>query len=223
MSLTFEPVQHVYTLDGEVLPSVTGVLRQSGLVNFDGIPPTILEAARGRGTAVHAAICYFNEADLNVLDFCREFPGYAGYLEGWIRLMESGRLKTILCEHRVASRLHRFCGTVDWIGEFDGKAAILDFATGDPTDAAKCYQTAAYLIAAREWSKEPGEDILRAFFSDHPFVERYSVRLKKTGVLPTPMKYPDPRDASAFLTILSAQQIVRAYKPDAIDWSEWAA
>ena len=223
MSLTFEPIAHVYELDGVVLPSVTGVLRASGLVNFDGIPPSILEAARARGTAVHQAIHYANENDLDVLAFCRDFPHYAGYLQGWMRLIESGRLKTILCEHRVASRLHGVAGTIDWIGEFDGAGAILDFATGDPEDAAKDLQTGAYEVLGREWAREPGQDALRAFFAAHPFIRRYSVRLKKDGKLPTPHPYTSARDKTEFLTILSAQQIVKARKPQAVDWSEWAA
>lgn len=223
MALIFEPAGHVYTLDDVVLPSVTGVLKASGLVNFDDIPPSILEAARARGTTVHQAIHYFNEHDLNVLDFTRDFPGYAGYLEGWIRLMGSGRLKTAFCEHRVASRTYGVAGTIDWLGTFDGRGAILDFATGDPEDAAKDLQTAAYEVLGREWAKEPGQEGLRAFFAAHPFVHRYSVRLKKTGALPTPHRYQLARDRSDFLTLLAGQQIVKARKPKAVDWSEWAA
>jgi hypothetical protein len=223
MGLTFEPNAHVYELDGVPLPSVTGVLRAAGLVNFDGVPPTILEAARARGTAVHQAIHFYNEHDLDVLSFMREFPAYGPYVQGWIRLMETGRLKTWLCEHRVASRIHGVCGTIDWLGEFDGHGAILDFATGDPEDAAKDLQTAAYEVIGREWAKEPGQEPLRAFFAAHPFVRRYSVRLNKTGRLPTPHPYTDVRDKNDFLCLLAGQQIVKARKPKAVDWSEWAA
>jgi len=215
--------QHEYYLAGERVPSVTGVLRAAGLVDFSSIPKPILEAARTRGTKVHAAIHFYNEHDLNVDWFCREFPGYAGYLESWIRLMDSGRLQTVLCEHRVASRVYRVAGTIDWIGIFDGKAAILDFATGDPEDAAKDLQTGAYEVLGREWAKEPEETVLRQFFTDHPFVQRYGVRLKKDGRLPTPAPYGDPRDKPQFLTLLTAQQIVHVRKPKAMDWTEWAA
>ena len=206
MSLLFEPGGHVYTLDGVVLPSVTGVLKASGLVNFDQIPPSILDAAKARGTAVHQAIHYYNEHDLDVLAFTRAFPGYAPYLECWIRLMETGRLQTVLCEHRVASRTRGVCGTIDWLGLFDGKGAILDFATGSPEDSAKDLQTAAYEDLGREWAREPGEDALRAFFAAHPFIRRYSVQLNKSGKLPKPQLYASPRDKTEFFTLLAGQQ-----------------
>lgn len=223
MALIFEPNAHVYTLDTIAVPSVTGVLRQAGLVNFDGIPPNILEAARQRGTQVHAAIHFFNEHDLDVLGFCREFPGYAGYVQSWIRLCESGRLKTALCEQRVASRVHGVAGTVDWLGEFDGVGAILDFATGDPEDAAKDLQTGAYEVLAREWAKEPGQEALRAFIERYPFVRRYGVRLKKTGSLPTLHPYTDVSDRRWFIRLLEDQKYLKNRKREAVDWTTWEA
>jgi hypothetical protein len=161
VSLTFDRDSHTYTLDGEIVPSVTQVLRASGLVDFSKIPEGVLAAAQLRGTKVHAAIHYYNEQDLDVGEFMGTFPAYAGYLQSWIALMESGRLKTCLCEHRVASRKHRYAGTIDWLGEFDGRGALLDFATGDPEDVAKDLQTAAYHAAAVEWAAV--DEPLRAF------------------------------------------------------------
>lgn len=223
MGLVFYQDPHAYELDGTPVPSVTQVLDVSGLIDFSGIPPGILAAARTRGGKVHQAIHYWNERDLDVATFRGTFPEYAGYLDSWIALMESGRLKTVLCEHRVASRRYRYAGTIDWLGELDGHAAILDFATGDPEDCAKDLQTGAYLVAAREWALEPEETALRQFIAAYPFVDRYAVRLKKDGRLPTPERYADPRDTTHFLALLTAQQIVRARKPTAVDWSEYAA
>lgn len=223
MSLVFEPIAHRYELDGAEVPSVTGVLRASGLIDFSQIPPSILEAARERGTKVHQAIHYWGDGDLNVLEFARDFPDLIGYLESWMRLIDSGRLLTILREYRVASRRHRAAGTLDWLGVFDGHAAIIDFATGDPDDAFKDLQTAGYCILGREWKDEPGEGVLRAFFEHHPFVARYSVRLTKTGSLPKITPYTNPRDFSEFAALVAAQHIVKARKPKAIDWQEYAA
>jgi hypothetical protein len=221
-ALTFDALPHVYTLDGTPVRSVTTILRKVGLINFDGIPPSILEAAQQRGTKVHQAIHYFNEHDLDVAGFCADFPAYAGYLQSWIRLMDSGRFVTHFCEHRVASRRPRFAGTFDWLGTVDGHAAILDFATGDPRDAAKHLQTAAYVMAAREWAEELGEDRLLAFIAAHPFIERYSVRLTKAGTLPTPHPYRDPHDYTAFRLIAQAIAVVDEAKPKSQPW-DWQA
>lgn len=222
MSLTFDAGPHAYTLDGQPVRSVTGLLRKVGLINFDGIPPTILEAARERGTKVHQAIHYYNEHDLDVLAFCRTFPGYAGYLQSWIRLMETGRLQTVFCEYRLACRTPRFAGTFDWLGLFDNEPAMLDFATGDPNDAAKHLQTAGYVLAALAWSKEPGQEALRAFVTEHPFIRRFSVRLNKTGSLPTPHAYRDPKDFSKFKLIAETVNAVDEERPKSVPW-DWQA
>jgi hypothetical protein len=223
VSLEFDPVDHVYTLDGLVLQSVTQILKVSGLIDFSHIPERILLAALERGRKVHQAIHYLNENDLDLAQFNSDFPKYAGYVESWRALLSSGRLKTVLCEHRVASRRHRYAGTIDWVGEFDGKGAILDFATGDPEDAAKFLQTAGYDAAAREWANEPGEDVLKDFYQRHRIVERYGVRLKKDGKLPTPERYKDPRNHSEFLALVDARRVVEMYRGEARAWASEAA
>lgn len=222
MSLTFKEEGHAYELDGSPVRSVTGLLRKVGLINFDQIPPTILEAARLRGTITHRALHFYNEADLDVLRFVREFPGYAGYLQSWIRLMDTGRLKTFFCEHRIASRTPRFAGTLDWLGLFDNHAAVLDFATGDPNDAAKHLQTAGYVLGLQAWAREPGQEQLAAFLAAHPFVARYSVRLNKSGSLPTPQAYRDPKDFSKFKLIAETVNAVDLEKPKSVPW-DWQA
>jgi hypothetical protein len=219
-ALTFDAGPHVYTLDNAPVRSVTNLLRKVGLINFDQIPPSILEAAQLRGTKVHQAIHYFNEHDLDVDGFCQDFPAYAGYLQSWIALLDTGRFVTCFCEHRVASRRPRFAGTFDWLGLVDGHAAIMDFATGRPEDAAKHLQTAAYVMAAREWAREPGEEDLQAFIHDHPFIARYSVRLNKGGTLPTPTPYRDPHDFSVFRLIADTVAAVDEARPKSAPW-EW--
>ena len=65
-------------------------------------------------------------------------------------------------------------------------------------------------IAAREWATE--DDLLARFFTAHPRIIRYAVRLKKDGTLPTLEPYTDPRHFSEFLTLLTAQQILARRK-----------
>lgn len=220
--LTFDPGLHTYTLDDRPVRSVTQLLRKVGLINFGAIPPSILAAAQERGTKVHQAIHFANEEDLDVLGFCREFPGYAGYLQSWLRLMDTGRLETWLCEYRIACRAPRFAGTLDWLGLFDGRPAILDFATGRPEDAAKHLQTAGYVLGVHAWAAEPGQEALKKFVEAHPFIGRYSVRLNKTGGLPTPLPYRDPKDFTKFRLIAETVQAVDEERPKSAPW-DWQA
>jgi len=99
--LVFDDATHTYTLDGERLPSVTGILQRSGAINFDHIPPSILDKARDRGTAVHRAVHYYNENDLDVDAFRSAFPDYWPYVSAWIAFLDTSGF--------------RF-GTVDTIG-----------------------------------------------------------------------------------------------------------
>lgn len=220
--LTFDAAAHAYTLDDRPVRSVTGLLRKVGLVNFDRIPPSILAAAQDRGTKVHQAIHYFNEHDLDVLEFGRAFPGYAGYVQSWIRLMETGRLQTRLCEYRVACRAPRYAGTLDWLGLFDGQPALFDFATGHPKDAAKHLQTAAYALAIKTWADEPGQEALSNVVDEYTFIRRYSVRLNKDGGLPTPLAYTDPKDFTAFRLIAETVNLVDEQQPKSLAW-DWQA
>src|SRR4051812_25371002 len=111
--LVFHADSHVYELDGEVVPSVTGVLKASGLINFDHIPPRVLEAALARGNTVHRAIHYWNEKDLDVDVFRCNFPPYAGYLNAWINFCAQRSFTAVLNEHRIVSRRHGVAGTLD--------------------------------------------------------------------------------------------------------------
>ena len=208
MRLTFAPDTHTYTLDGAIVPSVTQVLRASGLIDYSQVPAATLAAARDRGTAVHAALHYAAEGDFDVEGFYRDFHDYAGYLRSGVSLLESPRVRTVLCERRVASRKHRFAGTIDWLGYIDGQAAIIDWATGDPRDASKDLQTAGYLTAALEFASSDPQ--LGAFIKANKAIARFSVQLKPDGSLPKLTPYRDPRDVSAFLTLLSARRIVES-------------
>src|SRR5437870_12627127 len=109
MALLFDAINHEYWLDSVKVPSTTQILRDSGLINFDGIPPFILEAARKRGSAVHQLVHYYNENDL---DWSSVDDAYRPYLEAWVRYREERQLVVLACEYRIASRRHRTGGTL---------------------------------------------------------------------------------------------------------------
>ena len=169
--LVFDAPTHRYTLDGVLVPSVTGILKASGLVDFSHIPAATLDAARERGTVVHQAVHFYNEHDLDVDAFRADFPDFAGYLDGWLAFCAQRRFEPVLCEHRVASPRHGVAGTLDALGLLDGVPALLDYATGNPADAAKDLQTAAYLGLAYEWA-EKEKPALGLFLMAHPEISR---------------------------------------------------
>lgn len=56
----------------------------------------------------------------------------------------SHTLKTLMCERPFVSDTHQFGGTIDWYGELDGKAALIDFKTTSGVYPEMSYQLAAY-------------------------------------------------------------------------------
>ncbi len=212
--LTFDELTHTYTLDGQVVPSVTGILKASGLIDFTGIPESILEAARVRGTTVHQAIAYFNDGDLDLDLFATDFPEYVPYIAGWVDFCGQRRFTPIVNECQIASRRYQIAGTLDCLGELDGEPVLLDFATGNPDDTAKDLQTAGYFVLALEWAEHPEADPrLVDFFSRHTLLRRYGVRLEKTGAFSL-HPYTNPSDLRQFLALVEAQRIVRARRGD---------
>jgi hypothetical protein len=89
--IAFDPATHTYTLDGEVLPSVTQILAWARIIDFSQIPEPYLQAARDRGTAVHAAIHARHRGTFDAAAFAAAHPSYVPYLDAHARFMtESG-------------------------------------------------------------------------------------------------------------------------------------
>jgi len=206
MALLFEATGHTYYLDGLVVPSVTQILRELGLINFDHVPPRILEDARRRGSDVHALIHYSNEDDL---DDTSIDPDYRGYLAAWRACRATRGIAPILCEYRIASRRHRFAGTLDCLCAIGGDGWLLDYATGDPDDVAKHLQTAAYHGLMREWAT--GDPVLAETLARFRTWRRASVRLRSDGTYQF-REYTDPRHYGEMLTLVAAWHIRAAHR-----------
>jgi hypothetical protein len=210
-AIDFAAETHTYAVDGiRIRRSVTGVLRTANLFDFAHVPAFALDRARERGTTVHQAIHFFNEHDLDVEQFERDFPDYIGYLRAWMAFCQQRRFVAVLSEHRVYSDRLEVAGTIDCLGLLDGQAVLLDFATGRPDDVCKDLQTAGYLALAQEWAEH---DVpLAAFLAAHPVIRRYGVQLRATGTFVLEA-YADPRDLSHFRILVEAQRIVAARRP----------
>jgi hypothetical protein len=221
--LTFDADTHTYTLTGRRVRSVTQLLRKVNLITpfEDVVPPWVLGPALKRGTAVHRALELLHDPQdpLDLQDYIRRAPEYAGYVQSWVRLLDTGRLETFAVETRVANFAPRYAGTFDWLGTFDGQACMVDFATGDPYDSCKGLQLAGYVLAARAWAQTPGQEALQQFFLSNKYILRYAARLQRDGKLPQLTCYTDPRDFSLFLLIAQTVAAVDEERPKWVDWN----
>jgi hypothetical protein len=141
-ALHFDSETHIYTLGGAVIPSVTQILKAEGFIGSAWYS----SGAAARGTAVHAAIHYLTEGDL---DESSVPPAIAGYLEAWKAFTAAGVFKAIMAETPLASTGYRFAGTVDVIGTGFGGDALIDIKTG-PWQSWHDLQLAAYATLAAE-------------------------------------------------------------------------
>lgn len=152
--LTFEPLEHVYTLDGRKLPSVTHILSKLGLIEEEWFT----EESRNRGTAVHEAIHYLNEDDL---DWSSIRPDYLGYIEAYERFCKESGFEPLGAEWLLAHKKLHYAGALDAFGLMVGEKLVIDYKTGGPAPW-HCFQGAGYIELLRDNAGELGltdEDI----------------------------------------------------------------
>lgn len=125
--LTFDRDAHAYRLDGEIVPGVTGVIKHHLPVDTS----FYTSEARDRGSAVHTAIEYHLDGDLDE-DSVTE--PVRSYFDGYLRFMRELVTLPVCCEVGLAHRRLRYAGTLDLFCfmRWGGKEvlALVDFKTG---------------------------------------------------------------------------------------------
>jgi hypothetical protein len=195
--LDFDAATHQYRVAGALVPSVTTILRATGVsVDFEAVAASSRAMAdaialkREIGTALHADAHAFddNDLDLGTVD-SRVLP----YLDAWMTFRANTRLTPLTRERRVYHPQLRYAGTLDGIFLSPvGRHVLVDIKTGDPDDGGCQFQTVAYQMAHA---------------IDHPNVEvheRWGVQL--TPGLSVPYRiaqYTDWRDAGRWEAIVT--------------------
>lgn len=140
-TIEFDPENHIYLVDGVIVPSVTEILK-SKFNDYAFVSRAVLEQASARGTALHKAIELYEttgqESDL------REFRNYL-FLKKHIGFTNiSNELPVIYEENgRVL-----YAGQLDQIIEMNGEPGINDFKrVSAPNKEKIAYQLNLYKIA----------------------------------------------------------------------------
>jgi hypothetical protein len=199
-TLVFDPLRHEYTVDGQRIPSVTQILRATGVsVDFEelaGISTrlgTQIEEKRALGTALHADAHALDDRDL---DWATVDPRVRPYLEAWQTFRVNSGLVPLARERQLFHPTLRYAGTFDGLflapRGVTGMRVIADLKTGDPDDAGARYQLAAYQLAYQH--EHP----------DQPIYERWSVQLTPEHRIPYRVtKYDDWRDFDVWKAIVT--------------------
>jgi hypothetical protein len=144
--LTFDEGTHTYRLDGQVVPSVTQVIRPL----FASSQPFWKDEHRERGQKVHEATFLYDHDRLAPEAITDDI---VGYVDAYRRFREETEWKPVFSECRVYSRRYRFAGTFDRIFLTPGPPpgwVLVDIKTSKTVSKAAALQLAAYDIAALE-------------------------------------------------------------------------
>ena len=122
--LAFDPVSHIYTLDGVILPSVTQIMKPLSSHKYATVKEDVLKRAAERGKGVHAAIELHALAGI---EDCEQEgqPYFDAYLK-WFHKEKPVIQKT---ESATWHKTLMYAGTVDLIAEINGKRTLIDFKT----------------------------------------------------------------------------------------------
>jgi len=180
-NLTFDPEKHVYCLDGQQVPSVTQILRTLGIIDTRWATEHALE----RGTAVHQAIQFLVEDDL---DWSTVTPEIAPYLDAFWQFAGDVELQVNDTEMIVYSPTHRYAGRLDLLATVQGERAIIEIKTGKALDWVNL-QLAAY-----------------AMCYDGVLPARFCLELRANGTYRL-TEHRKPTDLSEWMSCLAVYQI----------------
>ena len=141
----FDEGTHTYTLDGVVIPSVTEIC---ATITCGKYPPVgVVQQAAARGTRVHELCALY---DMDALPDEIE-AGLVGYVKAWAAFCRDYKPVWTHIElplYGVLDPGMPFAGTLDRIGEIDGRTLVVDIKTAAsldrPAKVALCEQITGY-------------------------------------------------------------------------------
>ena len=139
-NLTFDEESHTYRVDGEIVPSVTQILKGAALT-----PPFRGGSGRAmtKGSFAHLAT---ELDDKGELDEATVDPANLGHLEAWRKFKVESGIKILAIEERVYNDMYRYAGTLDRRVMYQGWESVIDIKTGNSYPWHPI-QTAAYAMA----------------------------------------------------------------------------
>ena len=123
-NLDFQEKTHTYKLNGQVIPSVTTIMKPLSDNKYSTVRADVLENAANKGSIVHNAI--ENYLKFGIEDISEEYkPYFLAFLE-----FLSDKQPTILAtETKVYHKHLRYAGTVDLVCIINGEVYLIDYKT----------------------------------------------------------------------------------------------
>lgn len=188
MTFDFDPIAHVYRLDGRVIPSVTQLLKPIG-PDLSAIPRDVLERKRALGQAVHLA-CELD--DKGELDEASTDPQVMDYVQSWRAALKALDAEVVLNEFQAYHPVHKFAGTLDRVLRLrsTGENMLTDIKTAAEASPSWGVQLEGYRLLID--------------------AQRVTVQ-RRAAIMLSPTKfqvvsYSDPNDEACFRALLSVHQ-----------------
>lgn len=137
-NVIFNAENHVYTVDGIVLPSVTQILSAVGVTYYYD---TGNDTPMTKGSYVHEAIKLWHEKNLDESSLDDTIKPY------FLAYQNFEKLTGFVAEKWEIPSCHKelgYAGMFDVIGQLSGKRVLIDYKTGQIDETACRLQTAAY-------------------------------------------------------------------------------
>jgi hypothetical protein len=195
--LTFDEASHTYRWNGNVVPSVTGIIAPLEGAWLAKIAPDVLEHARQEGVAMHKMVeldCK-NELDVESLPEWLK-PRYAA----WRKFVSETGFELWASEQKLYNRTYGYAGTLDLAGVLTKikqkhKESLIDVKrtlTGAP---AVGVQLAGYLDT---WNRGASPNSRR-------ITRRFALELRANGEYRL-QEYADREDIGCFLACLTLKR-----------------
>lgn len=122
--LNFEEKRHIYTINGQILPSVTTVMRPLDNEVYRGIDEDVMRMAADRGTAIHNAVENYVIYGIEDIE-----PKHRGYFDAFLRFWDENNPEPLATESRLYHKILRYAGTADLPCVIGGKRVLIDYKT----------------------------------------------------------------------------------------------
>lgn len=122
--LTFQEEDHTYEVNGEVIPSVSEIIRFISREVYGDVSQYVLDNAADRGTRVHKAtqmldVVHDVECDEDIVQ----------YVQAYVQFLREHKPEWRFIEKSMYHPELMYAGTIDRYGNLDGKKTILDIKT----------------------------------------------------------------------------------------------
>jgi len=125
LNINFKEEGHIYYLDGgEILPSVSQILQDCGIIDTTYFKPG--HATRGR--EIHKATEFIDNKILDIS--CYSESEHIKYIEAYELFKKETGFEVLEVEKKVYSEIYKYAGTIDRIGILNEKKIILDIKSG---------------------------------------------------------------------------------------------